>query len=143
MSIFLTQNPGIGGLDELTNAEEAFLTSLAGLPYVTGDILYYDGTNLMRLAKGADGQVLSLASGIPAWADSGGDMAIPYETRIQLDSGDGNISYVGKSATGSITSTSTWQIQRIDETVGFILEWADGDANFDNIWDNREALSYS
>ena len=39
MTLGLPQNPGIGGLDELTPAEEAFLTSLAGLPYVDGDVL--------------------------------------------------------------------------------------------------------
>jgi hypothetical protein len=33
-----------------------------------GDTLYYDGTNYVRLAKGADGEVLTLASGLPSWA---------------------------------------------------------------------------
>ena len=36
-----------------------------------GDVMYYDGTNYVRLAKGTDGEVLTLASGIPSWdADS-------------------------------------------------------------------------
>ena len=39
MSFFAPQNPGIGGLDELTNAEEIFLTTLAGLNYSEGDVL--------------------------------------------------------------------------------------------------------
>lgn len=46
MSVFLKQTPGIGGLDELTTAEEIFITNLAALPYTTGDILYYNGSNL-------------------------------------------------------------------------------------------------
>ncbi len=46
MSIRTPQNPGIGGLDELTNAEEAFVTNLAGLSYTQGDILFYDGSKL-------------------------------------------------------------------------------------------------
>ena len=33
-----------------------------------GDILYYNGTDYIRLAKGTDGQVLTLASGVPTWA---------------------------------------------------------------------------
>jgi len=33
-----------------------------------GDVMYYDGTNYVRLAKGSDGQVLTLASGAPSWA---------------------------------------------------------------------------
>ena len=32
-----------------------------------GDILYYNGTDYIRLAKGTDGDVLTLASGVPTW----------------------------------------------------------------------------
>lgn len=32
-----------------------------------GDIMYYDGTNWVRLARGSNGQFLSLASSIPTW----------------------------------------------------------------------------
>ena len=53
MSFFAPQNPGIGGLDELTNAEEAFLTTLAGLSYSEGD-------------------ALQIVSGVPAWAPIAG-----------------------------------------------------------------------
>lgn len=44
--------------------------------YTSGDILYASGsTTLAKLAKGSDGQVLSLASGVPAWANaSSGDV---------------------------------------------------------------------
>lgn len=33
-----------------------------------GDIMYYNGTNYARLAKGTNGEVLTLASGVPSWA---------------------------------------------------------------------------
>ena len=69
MSFFQPQNPGIGGLDELTPAEEIFLTSFAGLPYQDGDVIYYNGSGLQRLAKSTDGKVLGLSSGLPAWVD--------------------------------------------------------------------------
>lgn len=48
------------------------LTSPAITGGVSGDIYYDNGSNLVRLAKGTDGQVLSLASGVPAWADAAG-----------------------------------------------------------------------
>jgi hypothetical protein len=32
-----------------------------------GDIMYYNGTDYVRLAKGTDGEVLKLASGVPSW----------------------------------------------------------------------------
>ena len=35
----------------------------------SGDILYHDGTSYVRLPKGADGQVLKMVNGLPAWAD--------------------------------------------------------------------------
>ena len=37
-----------------------------------GDVMYYNGTNYIRLAKGDDDQVLTLASGVPSWASAGG-----------------------------------------------------------------------
>ena len=70
----LPQNPGIGGLDELTSAEETFIQNLAGLSYAQGDILYYNGTVLTRLAAGTSGQFLKTqgAAANPVWAASGG-----------------------------------------------------------------------
>ena len=50
-------------------AYDAALASLAGLALVSGDIVYATAADtLARLAKGTDGQFLSLASGVPAWA---------------------------------------------------------------------------
>lgn len=44
------------------------LDSIGGLSVVSGDILYGSGTDTAsRLAKGTNGQVLQLTSGIPAW----------------------------------------------------------------------------
>uniref|UniRef100_UPI00404780A2 beta strand repeat-containing protein n=1 Tax=Algoriphagus sp. TaxID=1872435 RepID=UPI00404780A2 len=41
--------------------------------YTAGDLLYASGiTTLSKLAKGTDGQVLTLASGIPSWANNNG-----------------------------------------------------------------------
>ena len=45
---------------------------LGGLSLVSGDILYYNGTNLVRLGVGTDGQFLKLVSGLPAWATAAG-----------------------------------------------------------------------
>lgn len=63
MSFFYPQNPGIGGLDELTPAEEVFLTSLAGLSFQNGDILYYNNNLLNTLHPTTNGYVLTLSGG--------------------------------------------------------------------------------
>jgi len=51
--------------------------------------------------------------------------------------------YVGKAAIGSATDAARWQIMSIDETSGTVVTFADGDDNYNNIWDSREELSYS
>lgn len=52
--------------------------------------------------------------------------------------------YVGCAPSGSLSSDSTWQILRVDTIAGGIETfYADGDNQFDNIWDNRTGLSYS
>ena len=38
----------------------------------SGDIMYYNGTDYVRLAKGTDGNVLTQASGVPSWAAAAG-----------------------------------------------------------------------
>ena len=55
----------------------------------------------------------------------------------------GTTTYVGKAAPGSSTAAPVWQIQRL-HTVGTVmaLQDADGNANFDNVWDDRASLSY-
>lgn len=80
MSFFQPQNPGLGGLDELTAAEELFLTSLAGLSYSDGDILYFSGGTLTNLTIGNEGDVLTVSSGNPSWSNSSGGSGIAFET---------------------------------------------------------------
>jgi hypothetical protein len=55
----------------------------------------------------------------------------------------GTTQYVGKAAPRSSTAAPVWQIQRL-QTTGTILavQFADGNTNFDNVWDARASLSY-
>lgn len=51
--------------------------------------------------------------------------------------------YFGWSIPGTATSASVWKVMRITYTGNdFVLEWADGNKNYDNVWDNRTALTY-
>lgn len=59
---------GAGAIEELTLSEVLeFIGSAAA-----GDILYRGVSAWARLPKGTDGQVLTLASGLPSWAAAGG-----------------------------------------------------------------------
>ena len=54
--------------------------------------------------------------------------------------------YRGEAVPGSLTSGAVWRIRKIvvNPTDGDTsTTWADGDSEFDNIWDNRLSLSYS
>jgi len=89
----LPQNPGLGGLDELTTAEELFLQNLAGLTYAQGDILYHDGNDLVNLGPGVNGQFLKTqgAAANPVWATAAGagdflaDGSVPMTGDFNLD----------------------------------------------------------
>ena len=99
MSFRDTQNPGIGGLDELTDAETSFIQNLAGLSYAQGDILYHNGTNLVRLAAGTNGQFLKTqgAGANPVWAtvSGAGDVVGPSSATdnaiVRFDSTTGKL----------------------------------------------------
>lgn len=57
---------------------------------------------------------------------------------------DVTLAYLGLASPGDATSAAKWMIQRLatdgqDVTITF----ADGNGEFDNIWDDRASLSYS
>ena len=62
----------------------------------SGDIMYYNGTNYIRLAKGDDDQVLTLSSGVPTWAAAAGggsaaDDISAGDAAVTLTTTSGNI----------------------------------------------------
>jgi hypothetical protein len=68
-----------------------------------------------------------------------------YATRYDQDSSTPTLAYLGKAQVGTATSAAGWQIQKLDFGIDgdVTVTWADGNAGFDNVWDNRASLSYS
>jgi len=66
------------------------------------------------------------------------------EQALVIDDAGGGVTYVGKAKCGTATSVARWQVKRVT-IVGAdsVVEWADGNNEYDNIWDNRAALAYS
>lgn len=69
------------------------------------------------------------------------------ETKI-IDKASDTVTYIGCAIAGSNTAPNTadarWKIKKIDSTSNpTIVVWADGDTEYDNIFDNRASLSYS
>lgn len=62
----------------------------------------------------------------------------------KIDQASATVTYIGQAAPGTATSAASWRIQRMSVS-GTVttLEYADGDLNFNNIWDNRASLTYS
>ena len=62
---------------------------------------------------------------------------------IQLDD-TVSATYIGEASPGSLTSASAWRIKKLVETgPDSEITWADGNSDFDNIWDNRLSLTYT
>jgi len=55
----------------------------------------------------------------------------------------GAVTYVGKAAAGSAQAAAVWQCQKIDETTGMVITWADGDILYDNAATDLTLLAYS
>lgn len=62
---------------------------------------------------------------------------------MREDSGDANIIYIGEAATGSSQAGALWKITKLDVNTLLDVTYADGNDNYDNVWNNRESLSYS
>lgn len=55
----------------------------------------------------------------------------------------GAITYIAKAPVGSDQADAVWQVQKLDESSGLVITWADGDEDFDNIATDLTSLSYS
>lgn len=65
---------------------------------------------------------------------------------VRIDDADPLSIYYGVAATGSGTNQPVWCIRRESKTKEndiVIVEWADGNELFDNIWDERRNLAYA
>lgn len=84
--------------------------------YTAGDILYASGTNVLsKLAKGTDGQVLKLASGLPAWGTDltvvPGNAGLTFSIGSAAASGTAvDVSGSGFTADGTVDKTYSVKI---------------------------------
>lgn len=73
------------------------------------------------------------------WAEEGPPQQIRYDNDIAANSRE----YFGWAETGEFQTSSVWKIMRLEYTGDdFVLQWADGNKNFDGNWNNRTTLVY-
>lgn len=94
-------------------------TDIALASNVAGDVMYYDGTDWVRLAKGTDGEVLELVAGIPSWElDDGAGGGAPTTLDYLVGTATASLSaeiVVGTSPGGELGGS--WSSPTIDDTV--------------------------
>ena len=82
-----------------------------------------------------------------SWSLQGtpGSMALTTRTDTIDPDVTPTVTYRGDALPGVLTSAASWRVQRMtlqsDRDIDIVF--ADGNDNFDNIWDNRLSLSYS
>lgn len=68
----------------------------------------------------------------------------PAALTTRYDEASSTIAYVGLAAVGSVSGSAVWRIKRVTTSSGDVtVEYADGNALFDNVWDQRASLAYS
>lgn len=72
-----------------------------------------------------------------------GDEEVPYSKRVDFITDD--LLYRGEAAPGTLTSQAAWRIRKITiGTDGDVTEqWADGNSQFNKVWDNRLSFTYA
>lgn len=89
--------------------------------------------------------IAATSAGVPRrlLVDNDGNVLVTTKDALTLRMVEGaTYTYIGKAAPGSSTASAVWQVMRITNADTTIL-LADGNDNFDNVWDNYASLSYS
>lgn len=120
---------GGGGSYKLVDNADVDKSAISGV--VDNAILIYDPTT----------QKFKAESFIDVLDRLKAELEVQYNRLIDVV---GSYTYVGEALPGTGESEAKWRIKRIEE-VGddFNILWADGDADFNNIWDDRETFTYS
>ena len=66
---------------------------------------------------------------------------LAYDLEID-DTSTPSATYIGQADPGTDVATAGWRIKRILEGTGTSVDWADGTAAFDKVWDDRLAYTY-
>lgn len=75
----------------------------------------------------------------------GGDSSLTYIQALAVISGTSKVEYIGLAIPGTAKSVASWQIKKLTYSGNNVtdIQFADGDNNFDNVWNDRSGLSYS
>lgn len=108
-------------------------------------VSYVALNNIQRVtsAEHFAGLVPSDGTGIPVFIENASVATESPTYNIFLDEASATITYVGEALPGVSAATASWRIKRLDSTSGLLVTWAEGDSDFDKVWDDRASYSYS
>ncbi len=94
-----------------------------------------DGTNLIGSTVASGGRGLNVNVVNPSAA---------ADESVIIDKASDTVTYFGYATVGSSEASAVWKIERASVS-GAVTKFlfADGDQNYDNIWNNRASLTYS
>lgn len=130
---------GINGQDGLAGANGTSVFTANGAPGAglggDGDV-YIDADN---------GDIYQKITGSWSLQGTPGSMALTVRSDTIDPTVFPEITYRGDALPGTLTSALLWRVQRLTLQSDGDTEivFADGDDNFDNIWDNRLSLTYT
>ena len=119
----------------------------AGMTYGSGEVRLEFLDDIDKDSAKIDGMFLQYQVATNKWIGTeGGDTVVQYSKEVDfVDASD--LIYVGEALPGSTTASASWRIKKIDLNVGtdsdIGIRYADGDSNFNNVWDNHLSLTYS
>lgn len=71
----------------------------------------------------------------------------PIRRKVLWDGSSATVNYLGEANFGAATSAACWRILRLTfsgtDNTDIAIEYADGNDEFDNVWDNRAILTYA
>ena len=87
---------------------------------------------------------MSIFDNVGSGGTAGGTVTVTEERYTKLVDDVGQTLYIGEADAGSARSAAVWRIRRVTESGQDVdIEWADGNTDFDNIWDDRTTYTYS
>lgn len=126
-----------------------------GLSFYTGIGAPVDGVNVPADSQPGDSYLdqgsgdLYTKTGVSTWTFDTNLIDVTFATQVDDTGGAPQVIYKGEAIPGVALAAASWRIQEItittdgggNDDIGIL--WADGDSDFNNIWNDRLGLSYS
>lgn len=137
----------IFGKDSITGSHDAVAVTNSAIhmnQYVWDTATLSWIKQVQSVSGGASSDVNVTNLSIPVTQSGTWNIGSPQYAK-QYDQVSTTLAYLGDAVVGGSASSAIWRIQKlVFTTAGSIaITYADGNANFDNVWNNRASLSYS